>query len=133
MVKAGRCMCGGVRYRVTGELRDVVNCHCDPCRRWAGHHMAATNVPISDFELEAEDTLRWYDRTPTVQYGFCSRCGSSLFWRATDKANRIAVAAGSLDQPTGLRTSLEIFTAEAGDYHTLEPDIEHIPHDDPVL
>ena len=110
-------MCAGVRYRVDGELRFVINCHCESCRRWTGHHMAATTADVSDLEFLSDETLRWYDRTPEVQYGFCSACGSSLFWRASDKVGHVSITAGSLDQPTGLTTDHAIFTEEAGDYY----------------
>ena len=127
----GRCECGGVRYRLTGEMRQVVHCHCTPCRRITGHHMAATAVARPDLRLDEESTLAWYDRTPEVRYGFCGRCGSTLFWTAADEPSMIAVAAGSLDQPTGLKTVVAIFTDEASDFHSLDPTLEAYPGDLP--
>ena len=76
----GSCACGSISFRVTGELRDVVNCHCDPCRHWTGHFMAGTSAQIEDFFFESDSTLTWWNRTEEVRYGFCSNCGSSLFW-----------------------------------------------------
>jgi ribonuclease VapC len=115
---AGRCLCGGVAYTVTGPLRDVVNCHCERCRRTTGHLMAATQAAAADLQLEAEDTLQWYVPVdaPKVAYGFCKRCGGSLFWRVNG-ATTVSICAGTLDQPTGLSTVGELFAAEAGDYH----------------
>jgi hypothetical protein len=46
-------------------------------------------------------------------------CGSSLFWKPVDKPH-IAVAAGSLDQPTGLTTTGDIFTDDMGDYYVID-------------
>ena len=46
-------------------------------------------------------------------------CGSRLFWdrgRAT-----ISIAAGSVDEPTGLTTSHHIYTASAGDWYDVPP------------
>jgi hypothetical protein len=120
----GGCACGGVRYRIDGELRGIVHCHCEPCRRITGHHMAATAAIRSDLHLEYDVWLRWYQRTETVRYGFCSRCGGTLFWEAADKDDRVSIAAGTLDQPTGLQTVLAIYAGDAGDYHHLDPTIE---------
>ena len=128
----GGCACGGVRYRVAGELRDVVHCHCEPCRRITGHHMAATAARAEDLHLESDETLQWYQRTETVRYGFCSACGGTLFWEATDKANRVSIAAGTLDQPSGLRTGVAIYAGDAGDYHHLDPTIETFDGDQAV-
>lgn len=115
---AGRCLCGGVAYTVTGPLRDVLNCHCERCRRTTGHLMAATQAAADDLCLDSEDTLRWYVPAdePQVAYGFCQRCGGSLFWRVEGAAT-ISICAGTLDQPTGLSTAGELFAAEASDYH----------------
>ena len=127
----GGCACGSVRYRVVGELRDVINCHCEPCRRFTGHFMAATTAATNDLIMESDRTLAWWWRTPTVRYGFCSACGSSLFWEAHDKADITAIAAGSLDGPTGLSTTLTIFGNEASDYYELDPEIKTKPYDWP--
>src|SRR5260370_15152891 len=113
----GGCLCGAVRYEVRGPLRQVVNCHCEECRRWTGHYLAATAVPRDALLIEDESRLRWHD-SPTSPHrarrGFCSACGSSLFWEPRDD-DRIAIAAGSLDRPTGLRTVTDIWTASASD------------------
>lgn len=122
----GRCVCGGVRFELHGPLRDVVNCHCSRCRRFTGHHMAATSAPVEQVRFAADATLTWYSPDPTVGYGFCSTCGSSLFWRAAERPDHLSIAAGTLDQPTGLRTAGAWWMAEHADYHTPEPDvIEH--------
>jgi hypothetical protein len=47
----GRCLCGAVTYRVTGLLRDVYNCHCHRCRRFTGHHMAATAADVTEVSI----------------------------------------------------------------------------------
>ena len=127
----GGCACGSVRYRVVGELRDVINCHCEPCRRFTGHFMAATTAATNDLIMESDGTLAWWWRTPTVRYGFCSACGSSLFWEAHDKPDITAIAAGSLDGPTGLSTTLTIFANNASDYYELDPEIKTRPYDWP--
>ena len=46
----GRCLCGAIRYTVRGELADVSNCHCERCRQFTGHHMAATSAELDDID-----------------------------------------------------------------------------------
>ena len=111
-------MCGGVRYEVAGELRDVWNCHCHRCRQFTGHHMAATAASPDAVAFESDDTLAWYSPEPTVQYGFCNRCGSSLFWRTIARPESISICAGTLHQPTTLCTTTAWWVAEHADYHT---------------
>jgi hypothetical protein len=122
MSKTGGCLCGAVRYTVSGELRDVLECHCAMCRRTHGHVAAYSAVPRSGLELTESTGLRWYQSSEKARRGFCGTCGSSLFWDPTGK-DYIAIAAGTLDPPTGLKTILQIHTADAGDYYTIRADV----------
>jgi hypothetical protein len=126
----GRCMCGDVTFTVTGDLRDVVNCHCHRCRQWTGHYWAATAAATDELTIDdTADALRWYSPADGVEYGFCSHCGSSLFWRLAHRPALISLSAGCLDQPTGLRTTAQIWMAEHGDYHPPLPDLIEHDHD----
>ncbi len=126
MRASGRCLCGAVSFVVTGPLRDVLNCHCHRCRRFTGHHMAATEARAEDVAIaDADGHLRWYDPVPEAGYGFCARCGSSLFWRSSDAPDRISICAGTLEPPTCLRTREAWWIREASDYHDRVPLPEH--------
>lgn len=118
--KTGGCLCGAVRYALAGPLRPVVNCHCGQCQRFHGTYGAYTTVNIGQVTLVADETLRWFDSSDKARRGFCATCGSSLFWQSKG-GNELAIAAGSLDQPTGLTTKGDIFVADKGDYYTIEP------------
>ena len=61
-----------------------------------------------------------------MRRGFCARCGSALFW---DNAGHdfISVAAGALDQPSGLRTRRHIFTADKADFYEIGDGLECLP------
>ena len=118
----GSCLCGGVRYRVTGQLSDVVGCHCSQCRKQTGHYLPATRVRMKYFELVDDRELRWYRASDNARRGFCGACGSMLFWQANG-ADRIAIAAGSIDGVTGLVTAAHIFVADKGDYYRLDDDL----------
>ncbi len=127
----GGCACGAVRYRVRGDLRPVWNCHCDRCRRVTGHFMAATASAVDDIVIESESTLRWYhpDDDPSVGYGFCTTCGSTLFWRSTVDVRQMSIAAGTLDPPTGLHSEAALSGASASDYHVLDASIPTLAGD----
>lgn len=126
-VHTGGCLCGAITYRIEGPLRDVVNCHCGKCRRWHGHAPAYTSVKRPQLTIEDNGALKWFrsvtDETPDVYRGFCRECGSSLFWDARG-LETIAVTAGSLDEPTGLKTIGHIWLDQAGDYYELTDDLK---------
>ena len=116
----GGCLCGAVRYRVRGALREVIGCHCRQCRRTSGHYVAATRAAHADFELERDEGLRWYTSSPGIRRGFCGVCGASLFWQR-DGADAISIMAGTFDGPIGVRLARHIHTATAGDYYSIDP------------
>jgi hypothetical protein len=123
----GSCLCGGVRFQVRGPLRDVVNCHCGQCLRFHGHYAAYTAASRDHVQIfDPKHLLKWYRSSNKARRGFCARCGSSLFWDRFS-AETLSIAAGSLDQPTWLRTRAHIFTARLADYYTLNDDLEKLP------
>jgi hypothetical protein len=121
---AGRCLCGAVRYEVRGPPRDVLLCHCVECRRWSGHVFAATSVRRDQLVLLQSGALRWVSSPESeseARRGFCCECGSSLFWDAPAR-DSISIAAGTLEEPTGLRLLGHVYVAHAGDYYELPTD-----------
>jgi len=121
----GRCLCGAVRFEVHGPLRPVVACHCGQCRRWSGHHVAASAARRGDIRFIEDEALTWYRSSEHAKRGFCRLCGSSLFWSAED-APYMGIMAGALDAPTGLHTVVNIMVQDKSDYYDLDPDTPHI-------
>ncbi len=101
---------------------EVIDCHCSKCRRFHGNVGAYTATDRQNLVLLQADTLKWFesitDETPNVKRGFCSHCGSSLFWDPGGKP-RISIAAGALDPPTGLTTTRHVWVSQKGDYYTI--------------
>jgi hypothetical protein len=114
----GGCECGSVRFEAD-DVRDTVNfCHCGQCRRTSGHQWAATRADNDKFRLTSGSTLRWYASSDSAKRGFCGNCGSSLFYQVND-ADHIGIAAGCIDEPTGLTGGKHIFTDSKGDYYDI--------------
>lgn len=118
----GQCLCGAVRFKLTGPMRGVSICHCGQCRRWHGHVGAYTNVKRSALTFTDDAALKWYASSDFARRGFCGACGSVLFWDAPEQ-DTISVTAGCLDSPTGVDVDIQIFTEDKGDYYALDPRI----------
>jgi len=114
----GRCLCGSVRFEVEGALPTPDACHCSQCRRQSGHYWASTDVLRTALTIEGAGNVTWYRSSDRVRRGFCRRCGSVLFWDP-DGRERIAVAMGAFDPPTGARLGKHIFVADKGDYYDI--------------
>ena len=125
--RTGGCLCGAVRYRVGAPLRPTLTaCHCSQCRRQHGALGVFTAAPAAAVEIEGEDKLRWYRSSAAAERGFCSVCGSKLFWREIGGEN-LDFAAGSLDETTGLRLSSHIYVASQGDYYEIGGNLPKFP------
>jgi hypothetical protein len=73
----------------------------------------------------SDEGLRWIDSPESdahARRGFCSECGSSLFWDAPDR-DSISISAGALDPPTGLRIESQMYAADASDYYDVDPEL----------
>jgi len=126
-LKRGSCLCGGVSFVVAGDLGAPDACHCVQCRKHSGHYFASTNVPRSALAIAGEENLSWYRSSAKVRRGFCSRCGSSLFWDPPAR-DWIAVAMGAFDTPTLTRLERHIFVAEKGDYYEIADGLPQYQH-----
>ena len=118
----GSCECQGVMFELTGELRDVVFCHCSQCRKTSGHYWAATQVSKGNLNLIKATSLSWYDSSNKARRGFCSVCGSSMFYERKG-IDKISVSAGSLEIPTSLDRMRHIYVASKGDYYDISDDL----------
>jgi hypothetical protein len=111
-----------VQYAVSGALRPVIDCHCERCRRFTGHHLAATSAATVDVAIaDPGRQLTWFG-VPGAEYGFCRVCGGSLFWRAEAWPDVLSICAGTLEPPTGLRTVEAWWVSQASDY-VMRPDL----------
>jgi hypothetical protein len=114
----GSCLCGAVRFEVAGELKAPDGCHCSMCRKQSGHYWVSTNVASDAISISGEEHVTWFRSSEKVRRGFCSVCGSYLFWDPIGM-DVIAVGMGAFDKPTGTHLEMHIFTAEKGDYYEI--------------
>ncbi|MEP3225031.1 MAG: GFA family protein [Parasphingorhabdus sp.] len=118
-IHKGSCLCGAVKFSVTGALAEADACHCSQCRKQSGHYFASTDVLEEALSIEEGGDLRWYQSSEKVRRGFCGTCGSTLFWDPMFK-DKIAVAMGAFDGTTGTSLWSHIFVADKGDYYKIE-------------
>jgi hypothetical protein len=121
-MNTGGCFCGAIRYEANGPMMAVTYCHCSKCRRWHGHVGAYTAVDRAAFRLTEDRGLKWHAVSPTVRRGFCAECGSSVLF---DEGSlpKMAICAGTLDAPTGLREKAHIYAGSKGDYYEISGDL----------
>ncbi|RSL92228.1 hypothetical protein CDV31_015258 [Fusarium ambrosium] len=84
---SGGCLCGSCS-----------TCQCSQCRKNGGSLIAYFHqLPASSVAFTSQTTLSRYHATEGCARGFCTACGSWLFWRRED-AGTISMSVGTLDQ-----------------------------------
>jgi len=97
----GGCLCGSVRYEVSGPGSNLCYCHCNSCRRAAGAPVVPWGTFPSASFLVTRGTLTEYRSSPPVLRGFCAACGSSLTYRHATRPAEIDVTLATLDEAAG--------------------------------
>lgn len=125
----GSCLCGAVRFEVEGNLGRSGACHCRQCRKQSGHYRASTEVALTSLKVTGSENVRWYQSSELASRGFCSVCGSFLFWKSPD-ADAIEIALGAFDTPTQTQLTHHIFVADKGDYYDISDNLPQSPQKD---
>jgi hypothetical protein len=119
----GSCLCGAVTFEVDGALAGPDACHCTACRKQSGHFFVSTDVPRSALRISGEEKVSWYRSSSEARRGFCSICGSSLFWDPLSR-DWTGVAMGAFDGPSDARIHLHVHVAEKGDYYDIADGVQ---------
>ncbi len=123
---AGSCLCGTVRFQISGELESFFLCHCRRCRKDTGSAFAA-NLFSSTATLNwmsGLDSIRTY-RVPETRHekSFCSKCGSALPSVQLEGA-LVVLPAGSIDGAIDMRPRAHICFASRAEW---DANLEDIP------
>jgi hypothetical protein len=108
----GGCLCGATRYRVSGPVDNLANCHCRSCRFASG----APFVFWGTFDIPRFQTsgakLVEHASSAKVRRGFCGTCGTALTYVHQARPGQLDVALATLDDPTALRPEFHIWVSE---------------------
>jgi hypothetical protein len=106
----GGCLCGQVRFRVTGPLLDSGYCHCRMCQRNSG-------APVVAWATFSAASFSWiagepgtYASSAQAKRQFCAACGSYMVFRSDSNPAEISVNTASFDDPSAFPPRMHIFT-----------------------
>ena len=109
---AGGCLCGGVRYRASGAVRDLCYCHCTSCRRAAGAPFVAWGTVGESSFTVTEGSLSIVRSSEPVERGFCGACGTSLTYRNAQRPLEIDFTLATLDEPGAFAPRMHIWVQD---------------------
>lgn len=94
----GGCLCGAVRFELTGTPYLTAYCHCRMCQRTSGSIVTSWADFKEDRFRCTSGEIKYYKSSRYAERGFCNDCGSTLAQRPLE-GDWIAIATGSFDQP----------------------------------
>jgi hypothetical protein len=119
--RTGGCLCGAVRYEVTGDPVFQFACHCTDCQRTNGGGpslgMAFPTPMFRPTKGQAKTYESAGDSGQMVVRQFCENCGSQLFSHPVATTGLTMIKIGSLDDPSGFQPQVDIYRASAHPWH----------------
>jgi hypothetical protein len=128
----GGCLCGGIRFEITGEISDIVCCHCSECRKAQGTAFATNGVVKEiDFKvISGANFLKAYEPSPGYAKLFCSRCGSPIISKSEKKPGVVRVRLGTIESDINERPMAHIFVGSKANWEEIcgsIPQFEEFP------
>lgn len=126
-VRAGSCLCNAVQFK--GQLKDshVEACHCSMCRKWSAGPVIATPLDFDTVTFQSDSSLAWYKSSEWAERGFCSKCGTNLFYRLQDPESKLLICMiGALDDDSGLKMERHICVDGKPEYYEFADDTPRV-------
>lgn len=124
------CSCGQLRLGCQDEPIRVSMCHCLECQRRTGSLFGIQawfrSEQVKPVHGIAKQFIRQADSGRRVIFSFCAECGGTVFWRAEQRPDLIAVAVGAFADPSFARPQLSVWESRKHNWLGAigEPDIE---------
>ena len=115
----GSCLCGQVRYEVSGPFKTIGNCHCSMCRKAHGAAFATWGIVDADqFRwTSGGDLIKGYESSPGTTRCFCANCGSHLVGTHAGSVSEVVV--GTVDGDPGARPGAHVFTGSKASWYDI--------------
>ena len=112
MTFKGSCLCGAIKYELSGEPKRFYHCHCERCRKATGTgHASNIMVKTDNLNWLTGETLLKHYKVPEAERFFtlfCSECGSAMP-RDVPEIGMVVIPAGSMDHEITIKPEARIF------------------------
>jgi len=126
--ESSKCLCGSVNITATKINPKFTVCHCETCRTWGGGPLFAVQCG-TDIKIEGEDKVKVYESSPWASRGFCSECGTHLFYRL-NKTGEYNMPVGMFPTLKNLEMTMQYFSDKRPDYYCFSNETEEMTEAD---
>lgn len=114
--RQGGCLCGAVRYEITGDIAVTAVCHCTHCQKQSGGIFSVNLVVPEAGYTQTGETKLFQDKGDSghpVYRHFCGACGSPIRSTIAGMPGVVMIKAGTLDDMSGITPGIEVYTDHA--------------------
>lgn len=122
--RRGHCLCGAITVTAANAGNGVGACHCGMCRRWGGGPYMEINCG-SDVRIDGEENLSVFDSSKWAERGFCSNCGTHLFYRIKETGQHM-MPVGLFDNDDDLVFRSQVFIDEKPSFYQFANETEDL-------
>lgn len=130
MQASGSCLCGGVRFSVSGRPIRMAQCHCRDCQKASGTgHMSNVIFPESDVALSGRTAhyASTADSGNVLTRHFCPTCGARLYLTTSARPGTIVMAAGAFDDSSWFKPDVVLYTRSRPAWDLTAEDVPSFP------
>lgn len=116
--RKGTCLCGAVEISVNANATKIGACHCTICRRLSGGSAFLALHGDDKLEATGAEHIGRYRSSDWAERGFCTKCGTPLFYHLTVGTMEHFYSAGLFQEDDAdFKVVQEIFVEQKPDYY----------------
>lgn len=129
-MKIANCLCGAISMEVQDIHSEVGACHCSMCRRWGAGPLltveAGTGATIS---IQPDNLVTRYRSSEWAERGFCSICGSHLFYHLL-QGDSYSIPIDLFADQEGAALTVEVYYDQKPSYYSFANDTKKLTEAD---
>jgi hypothetical protein len=122
---SGKCLCGKVKIEITGNISDIIHCHCSLCRKNSGTAYATNGfINTTDFEIVSGDNcLTTFAFKSGRNRHFCTQCGSPVYSSNDQDPSRLRIRLGIIDSDISEKPISHNFVTSKANWEDLDEEL----------
>ena len=127
----GSCLCGQIRYEISGKVGAIMHCHCVTCRKAHGSAFSSVAAVEDDiFKLLGEEFLSTFESSKGKKRHFCSKCGTQIYAKR-EGTNHIILRMGSLDDNPMTEEKNHIWVSQQAPWYLISSNLPEYAESEP--
>ncbi len=121
----GKCLCGAIEIEISGDISEIIHCHCSLCRKNSGTAYATNGfINTNEFTImSGKDNLSNFSFKPGRNRHFCRSCGSPVYSSNADDPSRLRIRLGLIDSDIEERPISHNFVSSKANWEDLDANL----------